>query len=169
MMRPFLTLVLVLSIIGGTWWYTKFVNSIVLQPEDYRAQLSTLRYSIEVLRTFEALPATELASKMENISFELQPTSLTVLFQGKVLLEDRSVLGAEQPVFIHEIPGMEIGENEIFVKAQLLPPSPHQLQALQIRVFQEDRQLSVATFSSHPGCTLIYGTVLIDTSDEIYH
>lgn len=165
MLRLWLTIFLVFGILGGTWWYTQFVNRLVLQPASYRPQLSNARYSLEILRTFTAVPGTDLDSLAEDQTIPAEAAALTVLFQGKVLYQHFHKLDVEEPLVIQEIPGIEIGENEIFVKAHLHPPQPRQLQALQVRLFREGRPLSETTVSGYPGSPLIYATVLFEVAD----
>jgi hypothetical protein len=166
MLRLWLTILLVTVILGGTWWYTRFVNQLVPQPASYRPQLSTSRYSLEILRTFVAVPGSELEpTSTELQSLDRESPALTVFFKGNVLYQHTGRLDMEEPLAIQQIPGIEIGENEIFVKALLLPPQPMQLQALQVRLFREGRPLSETTVSGYPGSPLIYATVLFEVAD----
>lgn len=167
-MRPLLTLILTAGLLGGTWCYTSFVNRIVPQPNNFRVKLANETYSLEILRTFDAVSDSDSeTSQLEtDATARSEEHALLVLFQGEALMALDDVVPASQHLEIAAIPGIEVGENEVFFKARLAPPAPNEFHAMQVRVLKGGREIGKSTFSSYPGCSLIYGRVLIEAAEE---
>lgn len=167
-MRPLIALLLVGSLMGGTWWYTSFVNRIVPKPGNFQVQLADATYSLEVLRTFDATPISNTASVAPDgeDADSLSNGALLVLFKGEVLIEIDDLIPASQVIEIPLIPGMEVGKNELFIRARIEPPKAQEFHAMQVRVLKGNREITSSTFSSYPDCGLIYGTVLIEVPEE---
>lgn len=158
-MRPFITVVIATLLLSGIFVYTRFADRVRPERVDYVADFSEFRYSVRLNRTFDCAG---------NSEFGLN-SSLTILFKEATVLERTDAIKAAEPIQV-ELPGVEIGNNSIFVEAQL----PSQLDAfadpgfdsfstrshaMQIEVLREGNVIKEQTFWIEPGLNSVSGSV----------
>jgi hypothetical protein len=138
-------------LLGGTLAYTRFANSVLHEAAEYTTEFSDKNFSIEVRRTFVAAAATEY--------------SLKILFKGKPLLLRTDEILPSEDITLAKIPDVEIGDNEVFVKANMKQPFPS-FAALNIRIKENGITISESTFTSVTGSSLLYGVVVFHVRSE---
>lgn len=160
-MRIFLTLVIAIVALGGTQLYTQFANSVHQQSRPYQAEITGERFSLELIRTFTAIPSDRGAidSSTDRGRSDFEQASILILFKGEPIMFRQDEVAAAERLVVERIPNVEIGENEIFVKARVSPPAVGDLAAMQIRVLAENQIVAESVFTSYPGSPWVYGTV----------
>jgi hypothetical protein len=182
-MRILLTCLLALFTLGGTYVYIRFANRVIERSQPYRAEISERIYSLELLRTFVAVPqlASHLSqssgqrlqsansalvsddfSSFQSTEVKRDAASILVLFKGEPILIRLDEVPAREALVIQEIPAVESGQNEIFVRARLQPPAEGELAAIQLRVRSQGRMIAESTFTGYRGSPIIYGTVTFE-------
>jgi hypothetical protein len=156
-----MTVAIAFFALGGTYVYTKFASSVVQQRRPYQVELATDVFSLELTRTFTAIPldSDPISKSLGQSSSEMDSAAILVLLKGEPILIKLSEVAANESVVLEKIPGVEIGQNEIFVKARLRPPAAGELAAMQVRILAHGRIIAESVFTSYPGSPWVYGTV----------
>jgi hypothetical protein len=152
--------------LGGTFLYTRFANSVKQEAQPYHVELADETFSLELTRTFTATPANEaqLAAVPLESDSELDSAAILVLLKGVPILIKLGEVPAGEKLVLDKIPDVELGLNEIFVKARLLPPQPGELAAMQIRILNRGHVLAESVFTGYPDSPLIYGTLTFEAT-----
>ncbi len=158
-MRLIFTLAIACMLLGGTYAYTRFVASIESQHEAYQVSLSDQQFTLELTRTFTAVPGSEGGTEFPDTG----PESIRVLFKGQPILVRESEVPASETLYVESIPEVELGVNELFVFARLNPPEQGGLAAMQVRVHAANRLIAESTFTSRPGSDIVYGTLVFES------
>jgi hypothetical protein len=163
-MRLFFTIVIAVFLLGGTYAYTKFASRTSGQAPPFQVDLSDARYSLEVIRTFTAIPneKSSVDAAADPVAPKLGPESICVFFKGKSLMTSNSKVPQSERVVVESIPDVEVGANEVFVRAHVQPPKAGELAAMQASVMVNGRTLVTSTFAGVPGSPWIYGTIVFE-------
>ncbi len=142
-MRPLLTLLMVALLIGGTWGYVKFKNSVSRPASVVETKFSQKPTRLVILRSAPLFdggalggPAIEVAIKSKSF-----------------LTLNRTVL-PEEPIEV-EIPDVEVGKNTVNIAVNFEDPEaflsetkPFSLYAMEVIISQGSRELHRQTFTS---------------------
>lgn len=163
-MRLFFTILIAAFLLGGTYIYTNFASRTTAEAQPYQVNYSAAKYSLELIRTFTANPRKR--NPNDSASSSVAPTlgteSISVRFKGQSLLTRDSAVPQTEKLVVESIPGVEVGANEIFVRAHLEPPKTGELVAMQAKVLVDGRIVSTSTFTGFPGSPWIYGTIVFE-------
>lgn len=158
-MRPFLALLLSLSILGAVGGYLRAARALqereASQRESAEQQSAEGRFAVEVTLTFSA--------GGEN-AFALEPTQSTavlVRFRGRDVLRVDQPVAAGSPLRVDDVPEISAGANEFFVEAQPSAESLAAPHAVRVRVLRDDIPLADQVLWSDAGLP-VRGTVRVD-------
>jgi hypothetical protein len=155
-MRVALAIFLTIFLIGGVFGYVRFSNSVIRLPEELQIDFSKGDYSINLTRTFECEPLTFLG----------QP-ALKVMFKGDEIFVRNETLPVDEPVLIEKVTGVEVGENEILVSANMAS-SVQGLAVIKVEVLRNDVVMAEKILTGDSSLGVVSGPVVftIGQSDE---
>ncbi|MEM7782601.1 MAG: hypothetical protein AAF623_04545 [Planctomycetota bacterium] len=145
-MRLTLAILITIFLIGGTYAYIEFADSVIRPPVEVQVNYANGTYSVDIERTFDCE------------SF-LDEKGLQVKFKGNVVYESPDQLPAEAALTIESLDGVEVGPNEIFVSANL-PMTAMELAVLKVVVRRDGIVMAEQLLASEPGLGTVRGTVL---------
>lgn len=146
-MRLILALVITLGLLGGVFGYVRFADSVRRTAVEIEIDYATGDYSIEVQTTF--------ACQSDPI---LETESLKVMFKGEPVYSSDQRILANEVTLIPSLPGVESGENEIFVTAHM-DPGVRGLQAMKVSIKRNDIPVAEKVLISEPGLGTVAGPV----------
>jgi hypothetical protein len=163
-MRLFFTIVIAVFLLVGTYAYTQFASKTIGQAQSYQVDFSEAKYSLEVTRTFTAIPNEKSSDNAASdpVAPKLGPESICVLFKGKSLMASNSRVLQSERLIVESISDVEVGANELFVRAHLQPPKAGELAAMQVSVMVNGRTVATSIFAGVPGSPWIYGTIVFE-------
>jgi hypothetical protein len=147
-MRPLLALLITLSLLGGTYGYVRFAESVRRPAVDIQIDYAEGEYSVTVEKTFACVGDPILETE-----------SLKVLFKGEKVFAASDPIPADQTIEVRPLNGVETGENEIYVSASR-ESSTGGFGALKIVVFRNDIPIAEKTITSDEGLTDVGGPVV---------
>ena len=147
-MRPVLALLISLSLLGGVYGYVRFADSVRRPALEIQIDYSDSEYSVDIERTFDCAG---------DPIFETE--SLKVLFKGEKVFAAADPIPAAQSIEIRPLPGVEKGENEIYVVANR-ESSTSGFGALKIVVKRDDIPIAEKTITSEEGLAQVGGPVV---------
>ena len=153
-MRPIITLLMVVLLIGGMWLYVDFKNSVVRPPTEVVVDLAQKKTTLLVRRSAPLYDGGGLGGP-----------ALTVSIKGLTVLELERTIASDEVVEI-DIPNVEIGKNTINVQANFEDPEaflseeePLTLYALEVIVKYGRREQHREVFTS-PEPFIVGGDIL---------
>jgi hypothetical protein len=142
-MRPLLTLLMVALLIGGTWSYIKFKNSVSRPASVVETKFSQKPTRLKILRSAPLFDGGALGGPAVEVAIK----------SNSFLTINRSV-PPDEPIEV-EIPDVEIGKNTVNVAVNFEDPEaflsdakPLSLYAMEVIVLQGSRELHRQTFTS---------------------
>jgi len=90
-----------------------------------------------------------------------------VLFKGETVFTQTESIAKDDPVVVKNLQGVEEGENEIFVTANMLQPTDG-LGAIKITIKRNDIAIVEKLLTSVPGLTEVSGPVSFTIGDKTY-
>jgi hypothetical protein len=149
-MRPLLALLITLSLLGGVFGYVRFADSVRRTAVEVEIDYAEGIYSIEIQSTFDC--------EADPI---LETEALKVLFKGKPVFNRSELISSDETIEIKPLPGVESGENEIFVSANRVA-SAQGLGAMKVTVKRNDIPVIEKLLTSVPGLPTVSGPVVFD-------
>jgi hypothetical protein len=149
-MRPILALLITLSLLGGVFGYVRFAESVRRTAVEVDIDYAEGLYSIEIQSTFDC--------QSDPI---LETEALKVLFKGQSVLKRSQPVSADETIEIKPLEGVESGENEIFVSANMKAPAPG-LGAMKVTVKRNDIPVVEKLLTSVPGLPTVSGPVVFE-------
>jgi hypothetical protein len=161
-MRPFLALMITLCLLGGVFGYVRFAESVRRPAVDIQINYAEGEYSVDIDMTFDCAG---------DPIFETD--AIKVLFKGEKVFAAADPIPAAQSIEIRPLPGVEKGENEIYVAANR-ETSTSGFGALKIVVKRNDIPIAEKTITSDEGLAEVGGPVVFrvgpsNESDEHDH
>ncbi len=147
-MRPILALAITAFLLGGTFAYTKFADSVRHAAVEYNVDFARQEYSVEIRRTFAAAP--------DPIFRE---ASVKVKFKGETILSVTDEIPAAETIEIRPLVGVEVGENELFISVNR-QSADESLAVVQVSVKEDDIPVAEFTLASVPGLPVVSGSVV---------
>jgi len=142
-MRPLLTLLMVALLIGGTWGYVKFKNSVSRPATVVETTFSKKPTRLIILRSAPLFDGGALGGPAVEVSIKSKP----------FFTLNRTV-APEEPIEI-EIPDVEVGKNTVNVAVNFEDPEAFlsdeaalSLYAMEVIIQQENRELHRQAFTS---------------------
>jgi len=142
-MRPLLTLLMVAILIGGTWGYVKFKNSVSRPVSVVETKFSKKPTRLVVLRSAPLFDGGALGGPAVEVAIK----SKSILTLNRTVPPDESIEV--------EIPDVEVGKNTVNVAVNFEDPEaflsdakPLSLYAVEVVVLQGSRELHRQTFTS---------------------
>lgn len=152
-MRPFWTLLLICSLVGGMASYIRFANSVQYPSADFSVDYTQGKLELVIERSFECVP------------YELTETkALEVSLKGEVVYSAGEVLPVDQEVRFLIESGVEVGDNELSIVANR-PWLDAGLGALQATVLWNDIPIAEQTITVAKDVELLSGTLLFHVDD----
>lgn len=150
-MRPLFALAITTFLIGGTFAYLRFADSVHRDALDYQVVFAEETYALEIRKSFDAVSDPIFGTE-----------SLTVLFKGKPVFSSDEEIPADQVIRIEPLEGVEVGENELFVTSTRKLGNAA-LAVIQLSVTRDDFPVAEKTIVSAPGLDSVSGTMVFDT------
>jgi hypothetical protein len=151
-MRPLLALLITVSLIGGVFAYVRFADSVRRTAVEIEIDYAEGLYSVEIQTTFDC--------QSDPI---LETEALKVLFKGQSVFQSRELILAYQITEIQPLEGVESGENEIYVAANMESPT-RGLGAMKVTVKRNGIPVVEKLLTSEPGLTAVSGPVVFQIS-----
>ena len=155
-MRPIITLLIVVLLIGGMWLYVDFKNSVVRPPTEVAVELAEKKTTLLIRRSAPLYDGGGLGGP-----------ALTVSIKDQTVLELKRTIASVEVVEI-EIPNVEIGKNTINVQANFEDPeaflsedAPLTLYALEVIIKYGRREQHREVFTS-PDPFIVGGDILFE-------
>ena len=157
-MRPLLALLITICLLGGTYGYVQFAESVRRPSVEIQVDYAQGEYSVLIDRTFDCTG---------DPIFETE--SLKVLFKGEKVFAVSDPIPANQSIEIRPLRNVETGENEIYVSANRKTSSGG-FGELKVVVFRDDIPIAEKTITSDEGLAQIGGPVVfhVGQSTEIF-
>ena len=111
-MRLMFAIAMTLFLLGGTYFYTGFADSVRRPPVDLQVKMDESVWRVVIERTFECNPDPDL-----------DVPSLTVQFKGQTLFSRVDSIPVAEVVEFAPIPNVEQGDNDLFIEANLASTS----------------------------------------------
>ena len=155
MLRPILAILITAGLLIGTYSYISFANSVRHEPVQIHVDYASGDFSIKIERSFDCAGHPIFKSK----------ESLKVLFKGEKVYGNTGTVPADEAVEIKKISGVEAGENEIFVSANMASASSG-LGVIKVTVSRNDIPISEELITSKPGLTAVGGPIVFTIPDD---
>lgn len=146
-MRPLLALILTTLLIGGVFSYVRFADSVRRPMSAYKIDFSAGEYSLEIKQTCPLVA-----------DIFTESPALLVRFKNETLFESKSGLAADAVTVITPLPGVELGENELFIKANR--PSGRGFDVIQVILKRDEIPIRETLLPSVPGLAELGGPVV---------
>ena len=156
-MRPIYALLISIGLIAGVYSYIKFSGSVRREPVDIEIDYAQGEYSIEITQSFDC---------SGDPIFESE--ALKVMFKGETIFAQSEPIPKDKPTVIPNVQGVETGENEIFVSANMESPTDG-LGAMKVVVNRNDTPIVETLFTSEPGLTAVSGAVAFTIEEDDEH
>jgi hypothetical protein len=161
-MRPIYTIILTLLLIGGTYAYIQFAESVRRPPNESFYKTAEGVVSVEIRRSFDCFA---------NPDFEID--AIKVDFKNETIMRIQNDLPATEELVIDSLAGVEEGENEITVfgnseseDAFLSDEPAPSLRALLVRVLYDDNVVAERQFFAESNETWVGGSVGFKVPDS---
>lgn len=150
-MRPLLSLLLSVFLIGGMSAYIQFARSVRRPAVDFQAEFSEAQFEVELERTFDCIgdPLLEVAA-------------LEVFFRGDKIYSSGGDLPREEDVRFSIEQGVETGENEISINANR---EEFGFGAIAVTLYRNDIPIQRITLPSAPDVPTVSGSVVFEGSE----
>lgn len=153
-MRVIGSILLSVLLLGATWGYTHFADSVRREPVTIQAELDDADWRIKITRTFDFVPDPDA-----------EIPSLHVQLKGQDVFKSSEKIPRDAELEIGELPEVEQGDNELFVAANLTTLDDFdfdldQNKALRVEIYRGGKRIKDQTIWSEPGVTAIEETVL---------
>lgn len=149
-MRPFLAILITLCLLGGTYGYVRFADSVRRSAVEIQIEYAEGEFSVDIEKTFDCAG---------DPIFETE--SLKVLFKGEKVFAESESIPAAKSIEIRPLAGVEQGENEIYVLANR-ETSTGGFGALKIVVKRNDIPIAEQTITSDVGLAEVGGPVVFN-------
>lgn len=146
-MRIFLSILITVFLLTGTYFYTRFADSVRREAVVWQPQFAAGNYSIEIGRTFDCVP---------DDLFEAP--AIEVVFRGQSIFSRNETVPADEPIRIENVPNVEEGENDFVVSANLMSAAGS-LAAMRVRVFRDNAEIANRLVADSPDLSSISATV----------
>jgi len=146
-MRPALALLITLGLLGGVFGYVRFADSVRQSAVEIEIDYAEGQYSIEIQTTFDCVADPILETE-----------ALKVLFKGEPVFTRSESISADETIEFQPLEGVESGENEIFVSANMQSPTSG-LGALKVTVKRNDIPVVEKLLTTQPGLATVSGPV----------
>jgi len=154
-MRSIYTLLIAILLIGGTYAYIQFAESVRRPPSEITFKQAAGITSVEIRRSFDCFA---------NPDFDVD--AVKIEFNGQAILSFTEDLPASEELIIESLAGVEEGENEIIVygnsesaDAFLSEETAPTLLALMVRVKFDDDVIAEKQFVSEANESWVGGMV----------
>lgn len=154
MLRPILAILITAGLLFGTYSYLSFANSVRREPVELQVDYSSGDFSVKIERTFDCAGDPIFGTE-----------SLKVLFKGEKVFAKLESLPAGESVVVEDIRGVEVGENELFVSANMASATSG-LGAIKVVVFRNDIPVAEKLITSEPGLTAVGGPIVFTIPGE---
>ncbi len=151
-MRLILAIAITTFLIGSTYAYLKFSDSVRRTAVVYEVSYAEQEYAVEIRKSFTAVGDPIFGTE-----------SLKVLFKGEPIYARTDEVPADETIVIRPLAGVEVGENELYVSATRQPGGAA-LGVMELVVKRDNFQIATATIASVPGLDTISGTVVFDAA-----
>ena len=153
-MRVFFAILISLLLIGGTFAYTKFAESVRPEPLEIKENFAQQDYHIQIFRTFDS---------EGDPDFDV--ASISVLFRGETIFESTEPIPATEVIEIKSLSNVVVEGNEVFVTANVKSndddwdSEPKMQQAMRIVILEGESIIAENSFWLDPGNDSVAGTV----------
>ena len=156
-MRVFGAIFLSTLLIAGTWWYTKFADSVRRTPPEIQVKLDNETWKIKIDRTFDCIP---------DVDSEFP--AIKLVFKGREIFNAATPVPRTQNVEIGDIPEVEQGSNELYLAAVMATLDDFefdssQANAIRVQLYRGFNLIDDVTIWSEPGSTMIEETIIFNT------
>lgn len=107
-MRLLAAILITLFLMVGTYYYTTFADSVRRAPVEVQAKFDDAKWQVEIFRTFPCVPDPDFDTP-----------SLIVQMKAKDILRESAAIPLSTPVTVELGAGVEEGENELYVEANV--------------------------------------------------
>ncbi len=162
-MRLLLATMLTIVLLGGTYLYTSFADSVQREPVELEVAMDAGIWRVEVVRSFDCVPDPDLGAP-----------SLTVQYKGNEVFRSDKPVPAQKKVVIENLASVEQGDNELFVQAHLASLEDFDFEsnfarAMKVMVFRDVQLVAEQTEWSRDGEYSISASVLFGARSESTH
>jgi hypothetical protein len=141
-MRPLIALLTAAAILLSVHFYLQFAASLRGGHVEAVADVAaTGIYSADVTLTFDA----------QADEFSLEPVSLVLRQQQRVLLKREDLVPAGEPLVVPNIPGVLVGDNEFYFESVPKNEGAPVARAVRVRLFRDGTLVAEQTLWSEPG------------------
>ncbi|MFT5302421.1 MAG: hypothetical protein ACI87E_000842 [Mariniblastus sp.] len=147
-MRPVLACLITVFLIGGTFAYIQFAESVRRPAVEIHIDYDEAVYSVDVERSFECVADPVFS-----------PAALKLTFKQETVYEHKATLPPETPLTISNLPGVEVGENEIYVSANR-DEFATGFDAIRVTINRNGTPIMVQTIASEPFLSVVGGPIV---------
>jgi len=155
--RPIYAILISIGLIAGVYYYIQFSDSVRREPPELQIDYAQGEYTIEIVQSFDCTG---------DPIFESE--SLKVMFKGETIFANSDPIPKDEATLITNVQGVEAGENEIFVSANMEAPTDG-LGAMKVTVKRNDTPVAEKLLTSEPGLSAVSGAVVFTIEDSEDH
>ena len=158
-MRVVFAVLLSLVLLFGAHFYTRFADSVRRQPKEIEVQFDDAAWNVQIERTFDCVPDPDYG----NVE------SLVIQLKGVDVFRSKELIPASQLVSIGSVEGIEVGDNEIFLQANLaklddLDFDSERSNAMRVKLLRGKELVADETHWVSPGATSISQSIFFDVA-----
>lgn len=156
-MRIVAAIVMSVFLLFGAHFYTKFADSVRRTPKQIEVEFDDAAWSIQIERTFACVPDPDYGVV----------ESLVVQLKGVDIFRSEKLIPASENVRIESVDGIEVGDNEIFLQANLAKLDDQDFDAertnaIRVKLLRGKRLVADQTHWLSPGETSISPSIFFE-------